>query len=330
MMSAPLVTLVLCLAQAPQAVDKTSLEFYQGTFVARTGEKALRVPLEPETPKPLMSRAFRRDQLWAVWDERGLTIRTPSRVSSTHLEDIAVSPKIFERDEIRDNLRLFASGARSKEASSLAGSQRVGKYAYFLPRWVDKKGKPWLEALIRVDMGASNPKPEFLGRFTGLSAATEMIDDRLVVTAKGLGIVSNDDRRWGLATYNIDKDDFDFQPVGDILVSITPSGKYVEKTSYGAYSAGWVDLNKLERHPVRESRAALSFLDEETPAILVGRDTTSTTLYNADTGALVKLPAGTIVRRAEGKIFTWDSATDPKSATLFDPARWAVLARWKA
>ena len=171
--------LLLPLAPPIQAVDAPTLEYYQDHFVVRRGVEAWRVPAHPPATRPVLAVAFRRNQNYAVWDERGLTIRRGEQVRHTFLPDVPTSPRLFEREEILNTVELIRAGKRKRDADSLSGAMRIGNDAFFLVRW-EEDGKPWTEALVSVDLSASSLQPKVLGRFEGVSVAYRPIDDRLV------------------------------------------------------------------------------------------------------------------------------------------------------
>ena len=122
---------------------------------------------DPSREKAVDHVAYRRDNRWAVWDDRGLTVRDGAKVMSKKLGGISVSPRAFAHDEIVNNLSLFKSKKRTKDSDSLSGSTRLGTKCYFVPRWTARDGNTWLEALVMVDLAEANPKPKFLGNFKG-------------------------------------------------------------------------------------------------------------------------------------------------------------------
>src|SRR4051812_48053687 len=123
--------LLLCLVVSQTAVDKPTLYFYQDSLIIRRGNDKEAVPLQlAKKPAPL-SVLYRRNKTFAVWDERGLTVRIGKKVRSTHLPDIAVSPRVFPRDEILKTIDLIHRGKRKKGANALSGSRRIGNTAYF-------------------------------------------------------------------------------------------------------------------------------------------------------------------------------------------------------
>jgi len=236
--------LVLCLALQAKKVDGVALSFFEDNFIVRSPTISEAVPLKLPKPAPRWFTSFRRNDRYAVWDERGLSVRAGKWSYSTHLAEIPVSPKLFEKDEILENVALIKGGKRFRSATALSGAIRVGKEVFMLVRWDDADKNPWLEALFRVDLNESKPKPMLLGRFAGLSQARSTIEDRLFVRGGKLSVVAAQKAVWGLAQYS-SRSSFEFHPMGDVLIDYTPIsgrlGMFAEKTGYGTTVIGRVD-----------------------------------------------------------------------------------------
>jgi len=173
--------LLLCLSFYQKKVDTPNLRLFQDSFVVRLGAQKADVPIQLPREKPALSVSFRKNQTYAVWDDRGLTIRIGKTAKSTRLEEIAVTPKIFTADEIRETAGLIKAKKRSKKAASLSGARRIGTTVYFLLRWEDSAGKPWMESLVSVDLAKPTFHPTLLARLPGLSLADKPIDDKLIL-----------------------------------------------------------------------------------------------------------------------------------------------------
>ena len=318
---------------APKPVDKYTLDYFQQNFVIRQGTSVVRVPVRLVPPKPITSIMYRKDQAFAVWDDRGLTVRLGDTVSSTHLDYLPTHPKVFPRSEIIRLLPKFKSGERSKVASSLAGSCRIGSVVYFLVRWEDKQFKPWLETLVRVDLAAKAPKPEFLARLDRFSFATKQIDDRLYATQDSLFVITSDNGRWGLSRFDPRAGSkFETTELGEGLDSILtgPTGfaYVVEKTDFGSRVAARVNLNRETRKDLIEAPSKMKFIDAAIPELIVINGESSQVLHNGETGADLTLPPSAAVRRSGKLVVVWSPYDNPKNATLYDPARWEALAKW--
>ncbi|RYG35541.1 hypothetical protein EON81_12420 [bacterium] len=320
------VALLLSL-QAAKQVDKPTLTFYQGALVYRKGTEVRRLSLAPAEPEPKMSVAYRRNARYAVWDERGLTVRDGKKVRSTFLEEIAVSPKAQTREEIVETVALLKKGSRTKRAAALSGSRRVGNAAFFVPRWVDSKGQTWLEALVRLDLDKPNAKPQLMMAFEGHSTATRALDDRLLVYKGKLAMVTATEVKWGLSTYDVATSKKEFDELGAELRQYLPGGLFVEKTNYGTFVAGRVDLESGKRDILAESRDELRFLDETSPLMAIETSNTGVTVRNLDSGAVANVPIGSQVGRMGDMIAIWSPKAKPVRAAVYDPSRWNAVAR---
>jgi hypothetical protein len=324
----------LCLGISAQPVDAHSLQLFQGSFIVRKGEAKDVVPLKLAKPDPVLAKAYRRNKTFAVWDERGLTIRVGQRKFTTQLEEVAVTPKLFEKSEIDETVSLLAQKKRKRQATALAGSVRIGTDVYFLPRWLNSDGTAWLEALVKVDLTQANPKPQLLGRFSGISLADQAIDDRLFMLQDKLSVVTRQRGVWGLAQYTPKTEMFDFTPVGASLGGyrqLSPRfGLYLEKTSYGTQTAGKVDWFTQNRRILVETRGNVRIADPFDAPILILSENGIPYIVNADTGARQQLPASSAVRRCKFGVVVWSPFDSPRRAWLYDPDRWRALARMPA
>lgn len=320
------------LALAIQAPPKFTLQLFQDEFVVRQGAQKILAPLRLEPPKPKLSVVFRKGDHFAVWDDRGLSIRTGKRTLTTKLKEVSVSPRVFEREEIRANLDLMKLGKRSREASALSGAKRIGNDAYFLVRWDDSAGAPWLEALISVPLDEGRPQWKLLGKFEGLTLAKLPIDDKLVLHNGMLSAITVRGSDWGESFYTANMKAFGFRKFGSRLIDFSAAdkfeGDFVEKSSYGTNIAGQIDLESGQRSEFMESKAAIKMLDAQAPKVAIVSTKAGASLRNADSGAEIRLPASSAVRRAGSGIVVWTPSTKPTKAWLYDPERWEILATW--
>lgn len=322
------VSVLFCLLTQAKPVDKYTLDLYQGVFVARKGAWVSRLPVKLDPPKPPLSVQFRKNDTYAVWDERGLTVRTGRKTVSSLLTEIPVSPRAFTRQQILENLRFIRSGERTKEATALSGARRMGNDVYFLARWDDKAGKPWMEALVKVDLTAEKPHWQFVGRFDGLSLARQPIEDRLGFINGNLSVLVKQADAWGLASFSPTDHLFNFRRLGDRLDQYQSGGLFTETTPYGSIVGGKANLKELTREVLFECQGKAKFLDEREPFLAVIQEPTGSMLRNVGTGAQVALPASAAVRRTGNLVVVWSPFDRPRSAILYSPTRWEVLARW--
>jgi hypothetical protein len=279
---------------------------------------------DPMNEKPVPHVAYRRDDAWAVWDDRGLTVRRGKKVSSTKLGEIAVSPRAFSRDDIVRNLDLFQKGKRKKEADSLSGSLKFGTKCFFMPRWTSKEGDSWLEALVMVDLADEVPKPVFVGRFKGLTTSYRPIDEKLFFVKDKVAAITNEGETWGLSTFDQGATKFDFSPLGSNLMSYYRGGFFLEQTSYGTQIVGQIDLNSGLRKNLFETRSKMIAIKDGSPFAVV-RERGNTIVKNLRTGGQITHSANTYVTSLDNYVLVWtrDRRT---TAWLYDPAQWTQVA----
>ena len=328
-----IIALALGMTITAQTVEKPTLQYYQQTFVIRTKGEVTRVPLIDSKPKAPLYMAFRKNDNYAVWDDRGLSARHKSKVIHSKLADISTSPKVQSHDEILATIAKFKAGQRSKEATGISGAMRVGTEAFFLVRWDDSASKPWLEALVSVDLAARKPTPKLVGAFHGLSSGSKPIDDKLQIVGGKLAIVSHTAEEWGLSTYDPSNKQFEFHPTGAKLEKYEPlnsiQGLFVETSSYGTTIAGRVDLVSGTRKILYEGREQVRYMDLKDPLIVLGTTGNKTKLMNCETGATRLIPYPLEAKRAGSDILLWTPTASPKAAWLLSPKDWEAEARWR-
>lgn len=315
-------------------VDAPSLKYYHGSFVVTSGTKTTTVPIEQKTVSERNLFQFRRDNHYVVWDERGLTIRHGEKARTSQLEELATSPRLFAKEEIKQTISEVEAGRRAKEAAAMSGAVRIGKDAYLLVRWEDMEHVTWAEALIRVPLEGEKLRPEIVGRFDGLSTAYKLVDDRLFIQGSKLAIVARQGKSWGLATYDPASSKFDFHLMGADLLTYLPTGSttgfFVERTTYGTIVAAKADLALTDRRPYFEGHGNTRFLDAETPPFILSNSGEATRLHNGITGAQVTIRAGSGIGRAGRYMVVWYPATAPTSATLYLTRTWQIMDTWKS
>ena len=329
-------TMPICciwLASGLLLVDKTSVEFYQDTFVIRQKGGVVTAPLTVPSARPILHVAYRRNQNYAVWDDRGLTIRQGKRAKSFLLSEVAVSPRVFTRAEILKTLDLVKRGNRKKEASAISGSRRIGSTVYFLVRWDDSSGHPWSENLISVDLADPKPVWHLRGKFDGISTATMPIDDRLTLVLGQPTVVVRRQSDWGVASFDPKTGQFDFRIVGDRLAGLRTNQWFSERTPYGTTLIGALDLSNATRTVWAESRGNLKFLDDAQPPILISLNAEESSLLNAETGAklMIPVPPGVSVgvRRVGKFLVIWSPLEAPTAAWVYGTATFSLEAQWK-
>jgi hypothetical protein len=324
--------LLLGILLQPPKSNQYTLTVFEGNFVVRHGSDVVRVPIDPPVPKPHLVVLYRRDRTYAVWDDRGLTIRHGSHVQSYRLPEIAITPKLFSADEIRRTIDLIHAGKRQKDADALSGSKRIGADVYFLVRWDGADGKPWLEALVKVDLTQPAPKPVLVGKFEGLSIATKKVDEMLFLANGRLAVATRRDHDWGIASYAWPAHEFQFRSVGDGLMAAFPSGLFTEKTSYGTILGGRVDSRTFEPSRLVEDRpltgSAIEWLDGDEPPIAMTSSPGGRALGDCETGAELPVSLGAKACRAGRFVIVWSPGPSPAHAYVYEPESWTRLASW--
>lgn len=324
--------LSLCLPLYQDSVDKPSLKLFQDYFIVRVGSKRAEVPLQLPGEKPRLATSFRKNQNYAVWDERGLTIRIGKVAKSSRLEDVATSPKAFDREQILENSELIEKKVRNRGASALSGAKRVGNLVFFLLRWEDRESKPWMEALVSVDLTADTFHPKFHARLTGLTLADKKIDDRLFVLSDRLSAIVRDGEAWGVASYEPESGLFENKVLGRKLENIQPltptTCAFVERTDHGTVAGGVIDLQTQNRKMLTEAKGKMRFADKGTPLLAIYSNNGDSRLLNTETGAELELLGSSAMRRTPLGLVVWSPFRSPKRAWLYDMKRWDVLAQW--
>ncbi len=319
---------LLLLLAAAQA-ETPSLTLEDGNFIIRALGKEVREPVTPMTAAVSATHVvYRKNDAFAVWDARGLSVRHAQFTMTTMLPEVALTPKLFAKGEIIANRELIAKGERSKNASALSGSRRLGDEVYFLVRWEDKTKKPWLEALVKVNLKNPKPKPELVGKFDGLTVSHKPIDDRLIFIGDQLGaFVRKADDTWGTATVKDGK--FSIAPGGTALVDATMlSGRTAivcEATTYGKTRIARMDLTSGARRDLAEVTGLPELVDGNMPPLAVVPTNLGPALRNLDTAAQVGLPANPMIRRTGAGILIFPTGK-PEEAALYSPERFLKLA----
>lgn len=294
-----LTAVLLTLGQA-----NVKLTLLETSAIIEQDKAKITVLLQARPTAPVSKVTFRKDNAFVVWDKRGLSIRQGKRVYTSKLAEMSLTPKLFERDEILATKEKMASGLRSREVSGLSGAKRVGSVIYLLPRWAERDGKAWLECLVKVDLAKTAAKPELVGKFDGLSLAANPIEDRLLNVSGNLGVITRNAQTWGLARYDLGKDEFRYDELGTGLkgYEVPRPGRLLvtETTPYDSTTINRVDLSSLTRHLLCDSSGTVTLLDGQEPALALVNRGPSRMLHNLDSGALTGLQADERVIRTEG------------------------------
>lgn len=274
---------------------------------------------------------FRKDDAYAVWDARGLSIRKGRTALTTRLQGLSVTPKLFTTDEILVNRACFALGLRSPYASGLSGAKRVGTTVTFLVRWDDFSGAPWMEALVEVDLSQPSPHVQLLGAFEGLSIGPK--GDRLRLEGAGVAALARrGDGSWGKASWDPKTAKFDFQAMGENLVDFAflgpQSGYAYERTSYGSTLLARFHFPTAAKRTLMESRGTVKLLDDKEPWLAVAKEENGLWLHNLETGTKLLLPSSGLVRRMGLGLLVASPLPKPESAALYSLERFERTALW--
>jgi len=314
--------IVLVAFLSPRQNPEPTIRIYQGSAIVRVDGREERVPLTAPVPKVPPIKVYRRNQFYAVWDSRGLTVRVGDRVQSWQLEDVAVSPRAQSVEEIRETLAKISSGERKKAVSGLSGSCRLGTVVYFLARWTDRSGETWLEALVSVDLAKDDLHPRLIGRFKGFSLGSRPIEELLRPVDGGVVTTTRVGGDWGRANYDVKTEKFRFERLGTNLQSITPRGLFTELNDLGLYVAGRIPTMETGRRLIAESRQPMRFIDDELPTVIAEAGQ----LRNGQTGAVLTVPTDSNAVRFGEYVIVYSPRVKPMVATLYSPKRWEQLA----
>lgn len=318
-------------ATAP--VEPPSITLAPDALIVRVAGKEHREPIRVIEQAEDLRTSYRKDETTVSWGADGLKIVKGDYVKASRLPDIALTPKLFKREEIIQNRDLIAAGKRQREASSLSGSVRIGDWAYFLLRWTDTEGVNWLEALVSVKFTDVRPVPKLIGRFDGMSLSQRATDDRLFAFGESVGVFTvRPDGKWGLATYHRRSDKFAFKEYGTGLSDYIPiSGKMfliAEDSNYGKTVIARIDLNTGSRRNLMESNGGVSLVDRNRPFLAEIQTNLGPALLNMETGCEIALPARAAVRRTPFGVLIWPSG-QPAQAALYSFERFVRLATVK-
>lgn len=328
-----MLTLGIALGMTLQKAD-IGLAFRDGAFVMNDGQGERKIVIDPPRAPAPDVYSTKVKNTWMVWDSRGLTVRTGDKVASTRFPYIPTSPKVLSREQILESIEKIDQGKRQREASGMAGHALVGDSMFFLVRWEEADGRPWLEVLVKVDATAEEPKPEFVGKMPSSSFAQGMVDNQLFYRGTRIASVGRLGDDWGMSAYNLEDGSVSFTKFGQGLLraSVQPGHQtvlFVERTGYGTQIAGSVDLTTMARTDYAESRDSLSFFSAK-PLLIRSDDAKGVTLRYVETGAEVRVPIGTEARMTGVGVLAWAPAAAPRKAFLYDPARWITVATWVA
>lgn len=340
---------LLALAALIQA-PAVSLSYGGGAFTIKSGAKTeyvnLIAPLKRMAPPPRVEKTGSLELVWdsqgarlergdyaIAWTAKGLWVREGAWSHLTRLPEIATSPKLQSAEAIREVVARAGKGELELGATSLAGAEAIGEKLVLLIRWEDKQGKPWLEALISLDVAGRQRKPALIGRFAGFTRpAAQGDDDRLFMMGEALAAVTGDGPKWGLARLDPETGASTFDAFGERLEAWSAKGDslyFVESTAYGTDLAGAIERSGAGRRLFAEARGAAKWLSTDPPLLFL-EDSEGVRLMHAVSGRLQEFATGTEARWTAMGVLAWSPAKAPVRAALLNPEGWRPITRWEA
>lgn len=322
-----LLPLAVCIAGLAQSAEPVSLVYRDQAFVVRIAGQSHTIGTGVQPVSRIVHKSGER---FAVWDERGITVRDGDHVVSARLEDAALSPRLFSREDILKARDLIDSGRRQKKPANLAGTLLAGTVAYFLPRWEDVDGKPWLEALYSVDLSQPRPVPKLEGKFEGFTVTPGR---------EGLGLydgsvfaITRSGERWGYSFFVPSTGGFGYLAKGSRAETVArlsnTTALVVEQSEYGTHLVKRFHLPSGTSRLAAEVRGIVKLVSASPPVIDVdgpqGR-----ILRNLDSGAERAQARGTPVVGIAGHVLVWTPRENPDLGILYNPADWSKVAEWK-
>lgn len=322
----------ICMNQPPS----TTIDFKDAVFTIQTSGGVEKVKLAADSGTTPGKFDFTDQGTRVYFDGNKLTVRKGKYARSTQFPDIPTSPRLFSKEQIQETVQTIESGAMSRAASAITGYELLGNSLVLMLRW-NAHGKPAFEALVSFDLSAAQPWFKVLYKMPGISltpVATK-VSDELFVEGGRLGSIGRQGERWGLSTWDLQEQFIRFFPMGNGLARYSIPDKdikrvlFVERTEYGTWLAGSVELNTLDRTDVAESRDKVSFVSAE-PAILRIDSTQSCRIRYADSGLEQQFAPWTAARLTKAGLLTWRAAQAPTNAVLYAKDSWKPVAEWAA
>jgi hypothetical protein len=104
---------------------------------------------------------------------------------------------------------------------------------------------------------------------------------------------------------------------------------FIEKTDYGTWLAGKLDLSDKHRVDIAESKNKVYFVSLE-PTIIRIDSKTECRLRYADSGLEKQFEPWIAARFTKNGLLTWNPAKAPTEATLFGKDNFDPVATWKS
>lgn len=329
--------LAMLLSQAtPSAALPVDLSYNSGVFTAKGLNWTETVAIAPKETPQAKKFDFVDGDFRIFWDGKQMTVRLGKYQRSTKFVDIPTSPRLFSKEQIMDTIRSVDTGEMSLEASALAGHELIGEEMYLLLRWNREDKKPGFEALVRINMSEKTPWFKVMGKLPGTSKATGVVSDELFMENKRLAAVAEQgEGKWGLATWDLDESYMRYFPLGTNLFRYSIPGKapeklmFVERTTYGTYLGGEIELAEKERVDLAESRDKISFVSSD--PVVVRFDSPEQCRIRFINSSLERTFAPwTAARMTKQGLLTWLPSSTPTQAAFFYPDNWTLQGKWFA
>lgn len=271
-----------------------------------------------------------------TFDEEGIGIRANNRKNFSTLPAVATSDKLFSPEEADEIKRTVASGNKSLDLNAISGWEKIGNTVYLLCRWEDKAQKPWLEALVAVDMGQTPPQSSLIGKFQGMSTAKGRVNDKLVNYQGKLMVPTVTETGLAISAYNPGNGEFTSQPVSqekqaNIDLKLLENSRYgvsIQKTRAGTLLVGTFAIGESGHTLSNEIRGTILGLYE--PSILTYLRRGRKVLLNLLTGAEIEIPRNSGIEATSQGLFLWTPERSPKQAALYTFGSFRTLNRWSA
>ncbi len=313
-----------------------TISYQNSVFQIREGQRQLEISLGDAS----LDRMFPAEKITLSYagkevsfDSGGMHVKRGNTVFTSRLPAIVSSNKVFTAEQIKANQALIKSGERQAEFTGLSGYQMVGSNLYLLLRWDDKKGTPWLETLVRMDMSADVPAAEYVGQFAGFSFAKGIVDDRLNEEAGQLTALVANSEGWGLSRFDLGKGEADLLRFGPPVSTARFMGGNMAvagltATGYNSTLVTWVDLVTRTNRPVAEVKGAIKDLIE--PHYLRFVRNGEHWLLNLWTGAELRIEETAQERETDLGLLLWWPADEPKHAVILESETFRPKAGWHA
>lgn len=256
-----------------------------------------------------------------LFDAKGLTVSQKGGSVTSRLRAVPTSGKVATKESNAELMKLVGEGKRKLDVSALSGWQLNGHVLYLLFRWEGTDKKPWLEALMRVNLEEKKPQAAFVGRFKAMSSATGIVDDVLFVQSERLAVLGNNGDKFGLALMTTDGAESDFDEYGDAvaksrLMENGTSAWTLTPTQYGTNILGLADLDKHTYNVTGEVRGKMVSI--KAPGLARFRSVKGVKVLNLMTGSEMTVEPDSEERQLTNGILLWAPAKNPARAALYD------------